>query len=1106
MLLIVIGSSFLLIKRYNSNIERFKSIGNSTQNLKIAKEALIGYAATYPDNVNSEVGPGYLLCPDTNNDGVAETNCSLNGETTIGRLPWKTLELEDLYDSSGQTLWYALSENYRYGANKQIPLNSETEGQLSVDSTDDIVAVIFAPGIPVLNQDRVADPLSVSNYLEGDNATNKDNSFVTNLGSSYSQRLDGIYDSNGNLVFNDKLIFITRQELMQAVEKRVLGEVSQILTNYFDTYGAYPWLSTFADPKVETRGVTGTADSGSTATTLIDSGTSSPDFVERGVKAGDIVYNLTDGSIGTVSVDPSSPDSLTVSGLLFGDENDFDENDEYYILIKNLSTVLSGTATINSSGLILEDSSRDLKDIGVSLGDIIENILGTSKSSGIITAITSDEIEVKSLAGDVATNTFANGNSYQVRSNSGVATNAGSSATQLEDSNKNFITMGIQGGDLLWNITDNSYGSITLVTANTLTVDSLEYGTNNTFNNGDQYMLPRFNSSTDTRQGLLAFHEVGEPFKTDLNFDWAITADAGDIVVTDSNILQNYIQNYAASGSESFDDSVGTCIWSIADMADCYGYFRDYVSIAGRAEVYNNSDRIYDSSAQFVTDNVKRGDIAQNYDDETSPVSGTTDAITGTATSGSNVLTLYDSTKNFLRLPVSAGDSINNTTDGSSGVVQSVFVNRITVTSLSGGTNNVFSLNDNYQITYSASKFLYDKGVDFSGFIPHSYIVQNNSMGGRVVGIISKVIDADTIEVESYVGQDSGVIEFDTGDSYSIYQVVKTVVNSRSSENEIDTNQYTSYNPDFDSGEYYRIIPSSTSFGGTVDSVLSTGSTDTLRDWSGDFLNRGIEIGDVIRNGDGSYGEVWGVTANTITTTLYDGSRNYFLAGDNFTVYYNYVYSREHIIHARFRGDQNTTSVSEVRSRDVCLGYSADCSTVAAAVNFSGNGGEALFTIRDYEEDETTQVGEATLTPYSLSTGSIKVSNIAYNLAQTNGDVPSWFIDNDWHKLVYIAYSSDDAPGSVSVCTAGANCLTLDGASLPGNDKRALIVSAGQATSTLRDENCAVLGSEVTQDRSTGNMNSYFELENCDQGDDLFTLGSFSDNFDDQVRVLSTSP
>ena len=81
-----------------------------------AREALLAYAADRP--VSAIVGPGYLPCPDLDNDGWAEPTCgSLDGSTgqdqRLGRLPWKTLGLADLRDGDGERLWYAVSSKHK---------------------------------------------------------------------------------------------------------------------------------------------------------------------------------------------------------------------------------------------------------------------------------------------------------------------------------------------------------------------------------------------------------------------------------------------------------------------------------------------------------------------------------------------------------------------------------------------------------------------------------------------------------------------------------------------------------------------------------------------------------------------------------------------------------------------------------------------------------------------------------------------------------------------------------------------------------------------------------------------------------------------------------
>lgn len=245
LLVMISGMSFMLVSKLNANISEREGVEDTYLALNKAKQALIGFALTIPERsvANPRPGPGYLPCPDIDNDGDAEGGCAVNA---IGRIPYETLEEDVLRDASGAVLWYALSDNYRNNAAKFTPLNSDTAGQLTLDGLPtDIVAVIIAPGEPIGNQQRTVNPNLVTNYLENDNA-NGDTSFISFL------------QNNNPVVFNDKVVAITRQELMAAVEKRVLNEVANTLTNYQTAQNAYPWLSTFASPLASAfRGVVG---------------------------------------------------------------------------------------------------------------------------------------------------------------------------------------------------------------------------------------------------------------------------------------------------------------------------------------------------------------------------------------------------------------------------------------------------------------------------------------------------------------------------------------------------------------------------------------------------------------------------------------------------------------------------------------------------------------------------------------------------------------------------------------------------------------------------------------------------------------------------------
>jgi hypothetical protein len=144
--------------------------------LRQAKEALIGFAATYAETHPGQP-QGYLPCPDHDGDGSADPACSCSGYSVIGRLPWKTLGLPPLRDGSGECLWYAVSGNYKDKPKSKIyttpsnpncskkpspirTLTSDSDGLLRVKNTQDefiakdVIAIIFAPGKIIKEQNR----------------------------------------------------------------------------------------------------------------------------------------------------------------------------------------------------------------------------------------------------------------------------------------------------------------------------------------------------------------------------------------------------------------------------------------------------------------------------------------------------------------------------------------------------------------------------------------------------------------------------------------------------------------------------------------------------------------------------------------------------------------------------------------------------------------------------------------------------------------------------------------------------------------------------------------------------------------------------------------
>ncbi len=244
LVIMVMGAATVLVSSLNSSglqIERDKITADA---LAQAKAALIGYAITYGDTHSGEVH-GYLPCPDLNGnsvgnpEGSAET-CGSKNVSAMGRLPWKTLDLLPLRDGNGECLWYAISGTYKNNTPTNL-MNWDTNGLFEVMASDGVsylagsaadnraVAVIFAPGAVLGNQNRAAGGsaptcggnYTVSNYLDNDTVHSINNSTDSATANAVSRFIVGLVnDASDNVIVNDRVIFITRDDIFKAIKKR----------------------------------------------------------------------------------------------------------------------------------------------------------------------------------------------------------------------------------------------------------------------------------------------------------------------------------------------------------------------------------------------------------------------------------------------------------------------------------------------------------------------------------------------------------------------------------------------------------------------------------------------------------------------------------------------------------------------------------------------------------------------------------------------------------------------------------------------------------------------------------------------------------------------
>jgi len=214
--------------------------------LKLAKQALIAFAVADAYVDGGRLGKyGFLPCPDltpANSEGVQDGSCDGRDDNSIGWLPSVTLGLpRKLTDGTDNCLLYAVTGAYKQSLETEYIFNEDTNGQFKVvDATgaviegalpeDQIVAIVFSPGVALPGQNRVFEPGSICGkdydniaaYLEGDGTTNNA-TILPDTDPDYPVdkfiRATLTSDIEATNPYNDKFITITRKEIWNAIFK-----------------------------------------------------------------------------------------------------------------------------------------------------------------------------------------------------------------------------------------------------------------------------------------------------------------------------------------------------------------------------------------------------------------------------------------------------------------------------------------------------------------------------------------------------------------------------------------------------------------------------------------------------------------------------------------------------------------------------------------------------------------------------------------------------------------------------------------------------------------------------------------------------------------------
>lgn len=229
-------------------------------------------------------------CLDVNqSSGLPLTN-TFTDMRCLGRLPWKSYNLSiasaSQNDPTGFMPWYAVSTNL---IDPDVVINSELinnathpwitvrdmNGNVLKDTSGNnlkVAFVIIIPGSPINGQSRPASPLGgADQYLESITVpigctapcvpgtysnsnmyANKinNNEFGFIIGDEHRWINDsanpGKQIEDNSYFFNDKILYVTIDELMPLIEKRIAREVKKCLDDYANTPTSapshkYPW-------------------------------------------------------------------------------------------------------------------------------------------------------------------------------------------------------------------------------------------------------------------------------------------------------------------------------------------------------------------------------------------------------------------------------------------------------------------------------------------------------------------------------------------------------------------------------------------------------------------------------------------------------------------------------------------------------------------------------------------------------------------------------------------------------------------------------------------------------------------------------------------------
>ena len=244
------------------------------------------------------------------------------------------------------------------------------------------------------------------------------------------------------------------------------------------------------------------------------------------IKVGDRIFNITDGSRGTI-VSINSQTQITTSALTGGIDNDWDASDEYAITVGDRVSVFR----VDGSGNIIRNTLTSSTGNAVGDADFVCNatIPSDTPSVGSIHVVdVTDNSERKYRYASWTGTTFT----LLVPTDSGgnpTANDATNGAVAMDDTTADFTgsAIPVRVGDEIRNSTDGGVGTITAVYEQRLEHTPLAGGTNNDWQTTDTYVInaltQAYDSGVDTAYDMILeadnIAEGGTELSNSLVFD-----------------------------------------------------------------------------------------------------------------------------------------------------------------------------------------------------------------------------------------------------------------------------------------------------------------------------------------------------------------------------------------------------------------------------------------------------------------------------------------------------------------------------------------------------------------------------------------------------------